>query len=274
MKNILIATDFSKGSDNAIYHARKLAQSFNCSLVYFHAYSPPILDPNMPVVLIEETYQETVKIFEERLQKLVNEDKSNGISSNYSITFSDLKSGIEGIKEKKEISLLIVGKTGQSGFLEFLLGSTATHLISEIDLPIMIIPEKYEEDILFNIGYSSQLEFSEIAFIKFALEFSKKTNKTLKIINIETELDLNLNPDETFLKEIAEALNKKEYELLQSKQFNYLEGILEIIKKEKLSILNIASHKRNFLSQLLNPSKTKMLIEKAEIPIVVFTFGK
>ena len=51
-----------------------------------------------------------------------------------------------------------------------------------------------------------------------------------------------------------------------------MEEIITITETKKISLLSVASHKRNILSQLLNPSKTKKLIESIKIPLLVFSF--
>lgn len=272
MKNILIATDFSNGSKNAIRIARKISDNFKAKIIYFHAYTPPILDPNIPIGILDETFKIGIAIIEDKLKSEVEIDKIQGRKSKFSLEIGDIITGINSINEKDKIDLVIIAKTGSSGFFERILGSTASHLIHKITVPILVIPEKYENSIFENICYASQLEFEEILFLKETIKLSKKSKSPLTILNIKEKRELNINPDKNFIKEIKENLNGKDYSLSQISGVNFVEEIITIIENKKISLLSVASHKRNILSELLNPSKTKKLIESIKIPLLIFSF--
>ena len=268
---MLVATDFSKGSENAIKYAKEIAKKNGSKITYVHAYTPPILDPNIPVGMIEETFKVTLEILEKNLKEIIEKDKTDGIESDYNLSFSDLSSVINEITDKEKVGLLVLGKTGHRTFLDKLIGSTANHVIDNIHVPMMVIPEDFSGDIFGNHGYASQLEFDEEQYIENALIFSKPTKSNLKIVHIIEENEIDLYPDQIFIKEIYEKFGNSNIEIIESKNKNLEKGLNEIIEKESINVLSLTTHKRGFLDGILNPSKTKKLIGHSKIPILVFS---
>lgn len=272
MKTILIATDFSVGSDNARVYGLEIAKKLGCSIRYIHAYSPPVLDPNIPVGLIEETYAETVNILEAKLNDFVAEDKSTGIESDYLISYSDINSMVEDASENREIELILVGKTGHTGFLDKVIGSTAVHLISHMKAPLLIIPEEFKGDIFEKVCYASELEYDEETFIEKALDWSRLSKNQLVIGHIFEKYEMDLHPNSQFVHSINEKFKKYGVRILEKAGKNFHSGIVEMITEEKVSILVLTTHKRGFLDGLLNPSKTKGIVSDTKIPVLVLSF--
>src|SRR5437762_2857113 len=52
MKTIIVPTDFSTTSNNAVNYAVGLGREINCSILLFHAYQVPVSMTDVPIVLI------------------------------------------------------------------------------------------------------------------------------------------------------------------------------------------------------------------------------
>ncbi|MCP9767011.1 universal stress protein [Lacihabitans sp. LS3-19] len=272
MKTIIVTTDFSKGAENCVKYAKKLANSFDSKLILVHAYSPPIIDPNIPIGMLEETFKDTVDNLEQVLKKEVEDAISEGLNAEYKLSFSDLTSIINDITEIEKDAVVVIGKTGHKTFLDKLIGSTANHLIDNIHVPLIMIPENYEGEIMMRLAYASQLEYDEEKFIEKAISFAKKSPLGLDIIHINEKNELNINPDERFIKSIEAKFINEKIQIIQSESDSLKEGLNDTIKKEGISLIFLTTHKRGFLSGLLNPSKTKQIISSSNIPVGVFSF--
>lgn len=275
MKNILIATDFSEGSENAIQHARSIAKAFKAKLIYFHAHFPVVptnyLDPNgIYLSMPEIDIQDTLKGLEKALHKFVEEDASHGIDAAVAVEIGDITTGIHSLEEKLDLDLVIVSKTSSQNFLEKMLGSTAKSLVHDLHVPLLIIPSNYKESIFDHVLYATQLEFDEIPFIKQSLKWAVKGTHSLTVAHLDEEFETDLIPNHQFLKEIKGALEKEivEYKNVDTKSFKA--GMLKLIKDEKASLICLTTHKRNLLTQIVSPSKTREAIEFIPIPTLVF----
>ncbi|MCP9761433.1 universal stress protein [Lacihabitans soyangensis] len=272
MKTIVVATDFSQGSTNAVNHSIKLAKIINAKITLVHAYSPPILDPNVPIGLIEETYQNTVKALEERLILETERIRIEGLVVDYKLSFSDLSSILNDICTTENVLFIVVGKTGYSNIIDKIIGSTANHLIDNIEAPLLVIPENYENEILSNLAYATQLEFDEEEYIEKVVKLAKFSDQTLSIVHIEDSSELNINANELFLEPMIKKFGKENIKYIQKEGNNFKQGINKLISDEHISLLALTTHKRGILDGILNPSKTKRIINDTQIPILVYSF--
>jgi nucleotide-binding universal stress UspA family protein len=274
MKTIAVAFDFSNGAINALNHAKYMAKIMNHKLVIVHSYSPPILDPNVPVGLIEETFRDSVKILEEKLDQEVNSLKKDGLDAEYKLAFSDLSSILNDINKSETVNFVVVGKTGEQGFIETIIGSTASHLIDNVEAPLLVIPENYQSTIFAKLGYASQLEYDEEDYIKKALDFAKYSPHNLDLVHIHDSEEMNIYPDDQFLDAILERFEKEKLNIIQKESKSFKKGITELIEVKGISLLILTTHKRGLFQGILNPSKTKEVIKHTKIPILVFTFDE
>ena len=275
MKNILIATDFSEGSENAIRHARKIAKIFQAKLTYFHAHYPVVptnyLDPNgIYLSMPEIDIQETLKGLEKSLNKYVQEDAKNNLKSSAVVEIGDIASGIHALQEKHKYDLVLISKTSNTNFLEKMIGSTAKGLIHDLDIPLLVIPSNYSEDLFHKVLYASQLEFDEIPFIQAANEWAKMGDRKLTIAHLNEEFDTDLIPDHQFLEEIKIALKGEHVHYVNADTKSFKAGFVKLLKDEKASLVCMTTHKRNLLTQIVSPSKTREAIEFIPIPTLVF----
>ncbi len=275
MKTILVATDFSEGSANAIQHARKLAKAFHANLIYFHAHFPVVptnyLDPNgIYLSLPEIDIQETIKGLEKALNKYIKEDATNNLQSSAVVEIGDLASGIQALQEKQKLDLVLISKTASTNFLEKMIGSTAKGLIHDLDIPLLVIPANYTEDLFHKVLYASQLEFDEIPFIQSANAWAKKGDHKLTIAHLNEEFDTDLIPDHQFLEDIKHALKGEHVHYVNADSKSFKAGFIKLLKDEKASLVCMTTHKRNLLTQIVSPSKTREAIEFIPIPTLVF----
>ncbi|RVU24065.1 hypothetical protein EOJ36_09050 [Sandaracinomonas limnophila] len=275
MKNILIATDFSEGSKNAIEHARKIAKQLKAKLIYLHAHYPIVptnyLDPNGIYLSTPETdIQGTLKDLKKALSHFQEEDKKDGISSEIRVELGDLSSCIQTIEEQEKLDLVIISKTSQTNFLDKLIGSTAKGLLHDLHVPLLIIPSNFHADIFEKVLYATQLEFDEIPYIKSALKWSEKGKNKLTIAHLDEEFETDLIPNHQFLEEIKEALKKEEVYYKNADTKSFKPGIIRLIKDENASLICLTTHKRNLLTQIVSPSKTRDAIDYLPIPVLVF----
>lgn len=272
MKTIVVATDFSKGSTNAINHSIKMAKVLNAKIILVHAYSPPILDPNIPIGLIEQTYQDTLKALEQRLISETERIRIEGLIVNYKLSFSNLSAALNDVCSTENVLFIVVGKTGNGNIIDKIIGSTANHLIDSIEAPLLVIPKNYTNQIFKKLAYATQLEFEEEKYIEKVVNLAKLSANELSLVHIEDSSELNINADELFLEPITENFGKENIKIIQKKGNSFEEEIYRMISAEHISLLALTTHKRGILDGILNPSKTKRIVNDTQIPVLVYSF--
>ena len=54
MKKIIIATDFSPASENAIAYGTEMALAIKADLILLHVYQPPVVVFDVPIIIDDE----------------------------------------------------------------------------------------------------------------------------------------------------------------------------------------------------------------------------
>lgn len=269
MNNVLVATDFSNGAENAARYARHLARKKGCKLAYFHILTLPVVDPMVNTALVSSTVDELKADAEEKLKALVQQDKEEGLTSDYLISFEDIITALDALPEN---DLLVIGKTGHRTFLDRMIGSTAQNLINEVKQPLLVIPEAYSGDLLQKMCYASRMEFNEKHHIGVALEWSALSPEDLIIGHILEDFPLDINANEQYQASIDKDFDRKGYVYKNFSAEAYKEGISEFVEKEGITCLFVTARKRGFLEGIIDPSQTKGMINAAKIPVMVFNY--
>lgn len=271
MKRILIATDFSKGAENAAGYARSLARITSHKLTYLHIVTLPVVDPMVTSSFVNDTIDDLKAEAEDRLRQLVELDENRGLTADYIISFEDI---IATINETEDVDMVVIGKTGHRNFLDRLIGSTAQNLINHIEPPLLVIPEEFSGDIFGQLCYASKLEFNEKRHLAKALDWRKYSDHDLIIGHIIEDFPLDVNPNEQFKASIDKDFGRRGYVYKNFAADVYKKGIAEFIEKEGITLLFVTTRKRGFFEGIIDPSQTRGMINAAKIPVVVFNYDE
>jgi len=192
MKNILIPTDFSENSWNAISYALNYFKDTSCNFYVLHvtlisnyiaAGDPPIYQSNE--VLIKPILEQAKTALQTQLKK-IEELHSNPKHHFYPIT--NYNFFIDAIKtqiKEKKIDLIVMGTKGTSGISEVIVGSNTGDLITQVKCPVLVVPENAKfsspKEIAFptdyNISYPSKI-------LNTIEEFSNLYNSSVRVLHI------------------------------------------------------------------------------------------
>lgn len=272
MKSILIATDHSKGAENAVKYAKKIAKAKNQKLIYLHVINLPIADSSLSANLLSNTIDDLKADAAEVFEKKIKEDAEQGIQSEYKLSFNDILETINQIGETEEIDLVAIGRTGHRTFLDKILGSTAESLLNKVKYPLLVVPEDYSGEIFQQLAYATQLQFSENTYIEKTLDWKPFTENKIILAHILEKFPLNTQPTQQFVDSIDKKFDSNFYELKNFESDFFSSGMLEMVDDTSISLLFLTTHKRGFLEGIIEPSKTKNLVNKSTIPLVIYSF--
>jgi nucleotide-binding universal stress UspA family protein len=273
MKKIILATDFSQNSDSALAYATFLASQFKAELLIVHIYLPMVpLDPNLAYDTIAPTtlQEEIIKNYEKQLNSLVDSLKQKHIKADSELILGGLSSSIAEIAKNKKADLIIVGKTPNDTFFDRLMGSTATSVINHTSVPVLIVPAGSHTPSFRSIIYGTELESEEKNVLSKVFAFARGVHSKITLIKVNADFELNVQDDQQLLKDIQEGFSKEQFAFEAIKADDVSEGLLNSAHKHKADLLVVARHHHNFLSELINPSKSKAIINKTDIPLLVY----
>lgn len=184
MKRILVPVDFSPTSERAFLFAADLASRTGGTIVLYHVYSTGSRG-YLPGDVKEKSQPDEKELLL-RLQRL-----SKKIANDYPQVVVSCVTGrtpvvdnILGFAEHHHIDLIVMGTQGGSGLNKVIIGSVAAQVIEEADIPVIIIPEKYElsvpEKIVYTTGYSPD----DAQALRYLTNFANVYNASLTVVHL------------------------------------------------------------------------------------------
>jgi len=191
MKQILIPTDFSENSWNAIEYALAYFSNTSCDFYLLHVtLITSYGGSEFPIYPSTEVIDKTLlKQGETALKELVKKIKK--VNTNPLHNFHILNSYnffIDAVKEQiqeKYIDLIVMGTKGATGLSEIILGSNTGDLITHIKCPVLIVPEKAvfstPDEIAFPTDYNI---FYPTTILDSIAEIAKMYKSAVRILHI------------------------------------------------------------------------------------------
>ncbi|PQA58708.1 universal stress protein [Siphonobacter curvatus] len=276
MKNILVAVDFTENSRPALESAIFLASKSGATLHVLHTYLPvyPMTETvSGPPVTVEweETYRLSAQT---QLDTLTEEMRGRGLSPEIYLELGPVGPVVKDMVESHAIDLVILGRSESDSWLSDLFGSTATQLVNDLTVPLLMVPAEFSQRGFTKIAYATQLEFTETHVLKDLYRWADYMGATVQIINVQADHEPSVNSDEELMNEIRAAFPDRHTTVLQRKADSVEEGIQELLHDTEADLLVMSSHHRNLFTQIVNPSKSKKLLLHSPIPTLIFPLGR
>lgn len=138
MKTILIATDFSPASRNASFYAIQLAKTFKANIILFNAFkadTSPLLKKGK---LRYDALMQSDKQLLEEADFLDPERELIEVVCDEGISYKSIMD----VANEKKVDCIVVGRKGNGSTIKDLLGSTATALTKNSNIPVIVVPEE------------------------------------------------------------------------------------------------------------------------------------
>lgn len=136
LKDILFATDFSEGAEQALPYLRAIAKAFKSAVHLCHIDQQLHFAGSAAAPAI---YEATGKAMAERLTALLNAPALKGLNLNLALGSGLIKDQLLNIIRDRNIDLVVAGTHGRAGFRKFVLGSVVEEIIRVATCPVLIV---------------------------------------------------------------------------------------------------------------------------------------
>ncbi len=285
-KTILIPIDFSQYSRQACEIGFNYAAEVGAEIIIMHAYFTPYFPSTIALndTFSYQTQDDTTiatltKKAEKDLEefiKFIQDEINSGKWPKVKFT-TILKDGlpeeeITDCSNEYKPLMIIMGTRGKNQKDADLIGSVTAEVIEMSKFPVFAIPE--------NTPFHN---FSEIKHIAFGTSFEQKdliaADDLIKIFsgyNIKYHLfHVSSHPDawhEIKLAGIKDYFEKQypdisiQYEVIDANDF--VLNLEKFIRSNSIDIISLATHKRNILARIINPSMARKMIFHTDTPIL------
>ena len=271
-KNILLPTDFSDNSWNAIIYALKLYAEEECTFYLLNSLKMKASTASNLSNKLKRVIHEKAK---EDLLQLKNQAEITNVNANHDfeiiLSSSDLEQSIDTAIDKYHINLVVMGTKGATGAKEFFFGSNTVKIIEQAKLcPILVVPDGYDfiapKQIAFPTDFNRFYNFLEL---KPLMDLADLYNSEIKIFHINQEKSLSETQTHNF-KTLKEYLKDYEHDFYWMPEYAKKEKeINNFIKDLGINILAMVKYKRSFIENITKEPVIKKIGFQPIVPFFV-----
>ncbi len=278
MKTILVPTDFSVYSENALNMALLLANATKAKIVLCHVIQLPVSIGEIPYALVEKEKTELKQTAELKLKALgLKIAHAGGINYTSLVLNGEVIPALLEVIHSAQIDLVIMGSRGENNLQEVLLGSTTEQLINRSTCPVMAVPDAVHfTSSIKHVTYATDYHKSDLLDLVQLINIAASLKAQVNVLHvsgdeISAEKEVKMMSD--FMKEVSSKsdYNNLSFQILHGN--NVLEKLQKYLQEESTDVLITSTHRRSLIERLFSKSNTIRLVKDSKIPIVAFHYN-
>ncbi len=278
MKNILLPTDFSENSWNAIQYAVQLYKKETCTFHLLNTYTPLITNSRfMASTIGTDNFEDGIReASEQGLREMlgrIQEIRTNSAHSFKTISsFSLLVDEIKEIIEDERIDMVIIGTKGASGMDQIFMGSNTVRIIKAVkNCPVLAIPQHFEFEKLSEIAFATDFtRFYTLAELKPLIDLANAFAATIRIVCVQQEIKALSELQRFNLGMLRKYLEGVEHYVHTISELNSISKSLEVFADElDIHLLAMLNHQHSYMEKITREPVIKRLAFHTQIPLLV-----
>lgn len=279
MKKILVPTDFSKISINALEVAMEIAKKSGAEIVLLHV----VEDATPDSFAIsgewrtEENWSDklfTMKLIEKakaQLEKLVLDPRFSSVKLNGELRLGNAFHGMRTIITENKVDLVVMGTRGHSRLEEMVIGTNTERVVRHAKCPVLSIHKKPAKVDFKNIVYATAMHKDEEVFSRMVKRTQQLYNSTLHLVRINTPGDFQRDHVvKDYMEKFAKKLGLKNYTINVYNDITEEDGIVYFAESIDADMIAMATHGRTGFAHVLAGSIAEDVVGHAKRPVLTF----
>jgi len=270
MKRIVVPTDFSSTSHVAMSIAVDLAHKWNVELHIIHVYYPATVEFTEAIYVDTEASSirenQLIQITEKWKSQL--DDKYQNVNIEETLLIGFPAQEIKKYVEQEDIGLVVMGSTGEGGFIKKMFGSVSLQVLDIIDCPVFLVPHECKPSEFDQFLLTTAHGINDKDLVPEILKYASAYDATVHILNVNDDYKA-IGLDELYDEFIASYPSDK-VKLVYERDDDIEEEILEYCDEQRIDLLMMSSKKRGFFEKIFHKSMTRSMAVHAEVPLLVF----
>jgi len=270
MKTIVLATDFSTGANRAAHVAAQLARAQSASLVLVHVFhfwpaNPPELNGDFPLsaTAMRDEGQQAIS----QLAHELHSQYGAGLPIRSLVREGYVIPTIQEITRHEKADLLVMSTVGSAPQSAQLMGSIASAMVSETNVPLLLIPPSAGYAAIKNIVLAVDLNNPPDAIVlETALRFARQFDSVVNMLSIHER------PSDETVRSRAEHLRR----LLASVPHTLTilpgdavyETLLTFAHTNKADLIMMLPQPHNWFVRLFSEGNTERMARLTDIPLL------
>jgi len=267
MKKILVPTDFSSISENALQYALEIASAFSSEILLYHVYSfhhRIDYDRNYP-----EDEQPYVRNIEKKMSieksKFANTAAEKGVAIKTVVEESSVFYLFKNKVEKYDIDLIIMGTKGETGLEGVIFGSVAVTALENSRVPVLVVPPEHTTCKIEKVALATDLKDVSKEVIEVLEELIIQFSSELTVLSIIGKDGASLIHEKSELRFKGLKTLYKEIEI--SNTIN--ETINQYVQELGYDLVCMIRKDKGFFESIFKRSVTKTQVYHTNIPFLV-----
>ncbi|MEO0528781.1 MAG: universal stress protein [Bacteroidota bacterium] len=275
MKRILIPTDFSKNSWNAIKYAIRFFRAVNCTFYLLHVANlneRPIhnLSFGIPMSSADIPTKNQLESILENAKGCTNPKHHKWVPLlQYGYLIDMMRRQIV----ENKIDLVVMGTKGASGLKKLIIGSNTGDVITKVHCNTLVVPEdvRYQtpREILFPTDYNT---FYSNIILDTMSELIQRSTANLSVLHIAKsngDLSENQKINRKYLKDYLDEILLKNNGFHLIKGDNTVKEIQKFVVEHKIDFMVMVAKNLNFLQQILFDSTVEKVSFHTKVPFFI-----
>jgi nucleotide-binding universal stress UspA family protein len=272
MKNILLPTDFSENSKNAIRFAMKFFEGETCTFHILNSQKPSSYITadvlyGSPGTTIHEAILNDNKI---ELEKTIRFCESIAEKEKYTfvpkIDFDNIVDAVNQAVALNNIELIVMGTNGATGAAEVIFGSNTLKIIRNVDCPVIAVPQGYAfskiASVLLSLNYQYIVSEKSLNIIS---EIVKKHKASLNILEIEEE-SIELATKRNYTEEVFKEIGFERFSIKNIPAAMAINAFEQLIP---IQLHAMVVERRSFLDRFIFGSETSKISYGSSVPLLI-----
>jgi nucleotide-binding universal stress UspA family protein len=269
MKTILLATDFSKAANKAIYIATQIAIKQKARLILFHSYRfMNTYDDNYgyPIDEVKKISEKKLNYLKKRTLARIDRPLEIILCNRHGFVMDTIKEVIA----EFGVDMIVMSSVGDAPLGAGYFGSIATEMLDKLKVPMLILPPKYKLTYIENAVMAIDLKkpVDAIAFEK-SIYFLRDLDAIVDVLYVSKTVE------EANSEEMKEA-GLKLRELLKNVPHTFqtiigtrqIEEMNDFVKKRKAQLLITFPQHHTFFEKVFLQGNTRRLVFDSEVPVL------
>ncbi|MEQ9424803.1 MAG: universal stress protein [Cyclobacteriaceae bacterium] len=271
-KNILIPTDFSQESQNALATGVEFIQRHGGTVHLLNVVEDPYASSGMRKLLdLPEdpmAGEMAKKLKENALNHLQAEsDKYPDTDIDLIVRMGNPFKSIKIAADDLGVDLVIMGTNGASGMEEIMLGSTTEKIVRNVKCPVFSIKAKADIVNVKSIIYPTDMRPEHEKIVNDLKELQKFYGAHLHLVKVfDSNMVLKREIEER-LKEFAEYFNLENYSTAAVQDPEEAETIIRFAEEMKADMIAMATHFKRGIEVIVTSQISRNVVSNAKRPI-------
>jgi nucleotide-binding universal stress UspA family protein len=194
LKNIIVATDFSRLSDRALDYALSFARRYDSTVIAAHVISPALYatpsSPSMyggmdPLPFLDNVRRELKR----RLDEVVSHAEDGGVKCVPKLVEGGIAEQVRFLADEVDADLIVLGTRGEERWERLVMGSVAESVVHSSKAPVLTVgPRVFRrpklEASLKHIIYATDFSSDSVHAAPYAISLAEEFNAKITLVHV------------------------------------------------------------------------------------------